>query len=430
MRTVEAPGGPLTLRMRSLDVSGNVRTTDTHRVAAVMTGTGETLTYGALEERSLRLAHQLRDLGFRRGDVIALLADNSPRVFEIYWAAQRIGLYVTAVNHRLGPEEIRYIVEDCEARAVFVSGALTAAAEALNGTAGVVWRGGRRRRARRVRDYGPRSRRRGPPRSAISRVVATCCTRRARPGGPKGIDPAAGRPVDEPGDAMVGLFGPRFGFDERTVYLSPAPLYHAAPLRICATVQALGGTVVVMERFDAEAALAPSSTTASPTASGSRRCSSGCSSSTSGADALRPLQPADRRPRRRALPGGGQAADDRLVGADPPRVLLRRPRATAATMIDTEEWSRHPGSVGRAVLGTIHICGEDGERVAGRGDRHRVLRARRPRPSPTTTTPRRPRQAQHPAHRPGRRSATSATSTRTATSTSPTARRSRSSPAG
>src|SRR5260370_33971769 len=115
---------------------GTYARTDPDRVAVVMTGTGETLTFGELEERSLRLAHRLRDLGFRRGDVIAVLSDNTPRVFEIYWAAQRTGLYVTSINHRLGPEEIRYIVEDCEAGAVFVSAPVSGAVEALNGAAG------------------------------------------------------------------------------------------------------------------------------------------------------------------------------------------------------------------------------------------------------------------------------------------------------
>src|SRR3712207_7834806 len=76
-------------------------------------------------------------------------------------------------------------------------------------------------------------------------------------GRPKGIKPPLpDRQIDEPGDTMIAAFGTRFGFDDQTVYLSPAPLYHAAPLRTCATVQALGGTAVVMDRFDAEEALA------------------------------------------------------------------------------------------------------------------------------------------------------------------------------
>ena len=49
--------------------------------------------------------------------------------------------------------------------------------------------------------------------------------------------------------------GPRYGFREGMVYLTPAPLYHAAPLRVSLAVQSLGGTVVVMERFDPSRAL-------------------------------------------------------------------------------------------------------------------------------------------------------------------------------
>src|SRR5260370_41878629 len=115
---------------------GTYARTDPDRVAAVMTGTGETLTFGELEERSLRLAHRLRDLGFRRGDVIAVLSDNTPRLFEIYWAAQRTGLYVTSINHPPGPEEHRYIVEDCEAPAVFVRAAGGGAGAAADAAAG------------------------------------------------------------------------------------------------------------------------------------------------------------------------------------------------------------------------------------------------------------------------------------------------------
>ena len=100
-------------------------------------------------------------------------------------------------------------------------------------------------------------------------------------GRPKGIKPPLPeRRVDEPGDAMVALFSPRLGFDERTVYLSPAPLYHAAPLRTCATVQALGGTVVVIERFDAEAALAAVEHHRATHSQWVPTMSSGCSSST------------------------------------------------------------------------------------------------------------------------------------------------------
>ena len=74
------------------------------RIAAVMTGTGETLSYGDLDRRSVQLANVLHDAGLRSGDAVALLTENSLRAFEVYWAAMRSGLYITAVNHRLKPD--------------------------------------------------------------------------------------------------------------------------------------------------------------------------------------------------------------------------------------------------------------------------------------------------------------------------------------
>ena len=108
------------------------------RVAAVMTGTGETLSYGDLERRSVQLAHVLYEAGLRSGDVVALLTENNLRAFEVYWAALRSGLYITAVNNRLKPGEVAYIVSDSGATALIVSAGLAATAEAITGlTAGV-----------------------------------------------------------------------------------------------------------------------------------------------------------------------------------------------------------------------------------------------------------------------------------------------------
>ena len=91
--------------------------------ALVMAGSGRTLTYGQLDERSIRLARHLHDAGLRRGDVVALLSDNTPETYEVYWAALRSGLYITAVNHNLSADEASYIVRDCGARALVVSAA-------------------------------------------------------------------------------------------------------------------------------------------------------------------------------------------------------------------------------------------------------------------------------------------------------------------
>src|SRR5699024_4235474 len=93
--------------------------------AMIRPATGEQITYAQLESRSAQLAHLLvDDWGLRRGDTIAVISDNTLEMVEIYWAALRSGLYISAVNHHLTPEESTYIVNDCGARALFVSAAV------------------------------------------------------------------------------------------------------------------------------------------------------------------------------------------------------------------------------------------------------------------------------------------------------------------
>ena len=92
------------------------------KIAYQMAGSGEAITYGQLEERSNRGAHLFRSLGLKAGDHIALLVENRLAFMEICWAAQRSGLYFTAISLYLTPEEIAYIVNDCGARVVITSG--------------------------------------------------------------------------------------------------------------------------------------------------------------------------------------------------------------------------------------------------------------------------------------------------------------------
>lgn len=91
------------------------------RPAVVLAGSGHTVTYGQLDDNSARLASALRGLGLRPGDMIVLVSDNSAEAFEIYWAAIRSGLYITAVNWHLAPEEAAYIVRDSGALVVISS---------------------------------------------------------------------------------------------------------------------------------------------------------------------------------------------------------------------------------------------------------------------------------------------------------------------
>jgi acyl-CoA synthetase (AMP-forming)/AMP-acid ligase II len=97
--------------------------------AVVMAGSGRTVTYGELDENSAQLAAAFHDLGLRRGDVIAMLTDNVPEAFEIYWAAMRSGLYITAVNWHLAADEAAHILTDCGAKVVIASAGVRDLAE-------------------------------------------------------------------------------------------------------------------------------------------------------------------------------------------------------------------------------------------------------------------------------------------------------------
>ena len=93
------------------------------RVAYTMAGSGIDVTWKELEDASNRGAQLFRSLGLRRGDHIAILLENHPDFFKIAWAAQRSGLYYTPISWRLQPQEVEYIVNNCEARVFITSNA-------------------------------------------------------------------------------------------------------------------------------------------------------------------------------------------------------------------------------------------------------------------------------------------------------------------
>jgi fatty-acyl-CoA synthase len=341
---------------------GTFAATTPDKPAVVMAGSGASLTYRELEEGSARLARFLVDHGLRRGDGIALLADNAPRVYEVYWAAQRAGLYITVVNRHLAPAEVAYIVNDCGARVFVASAALGDLAAAVAPLAPDV----------EVRlAYGGAVDGFDDYDTALDGISSAPLPDQPRgadmlyssgtTGRPKGIRPALPeRQIDEPGDTYVSVFGAAYGFDSDTVYLSPAPLYHAAPLRFSATVQAVGGTVVVMERFDPEGAL---------TAVQRFRATHSQWVPTMFVRMLK--LPAEVRERydvsslRVAIHAAAPCPVDvkrAMIDWWGP-VLYEYYAATEGvgiTFIDTPQWLAHPGSVGRGgVLGDIRICDDD-----------------------------------------------------------------------
>jgi acyl-CoA synthetase (AMP-forming)/AMP-acid ligase II len=229
---------------------------DPDKLAIIMAPSGASLTYAELTERSDRAAQLFRSLGLRPGDNIAICVENHPRYFEICWAAHNAGLYYTPISTRLKPNEVEYIVRDCNARVLVMSQALASLAGALP--------------ADLVRNLhcfmlDGESETFGSYEAAIAEYPAQPLSENVQglamvyssgtTGLPKGIKPPMlGLPVDQPGPLQQKLIE-LYGFDRNTVYLSTAPLYHTAPLKFNMTVLQAGGTTVILEKFEPELAL-------------------------------------------------------------------------------------------------------------------------------------------------------------------------------
>jgi long-chain acyl-CoA synthetase len=334
------------------------------RPAVVMAGSGRVVTYTDLDERSARLASALHDLGLRKGDVIAMLTDNAPEAFEIYWAALRSGLYITAVNWHLAADEAAYIVADSNAKVVIASAGVGDLAEQVTKLVPDVKHlfafggsvEGYQEYAALLAAAGPRLTHQ--PRG--SEMLYSSGTT----GRPKGIKPRLlPIQVDEPGDPLIALLSKAFKITADDVYLSSAPIYHMAPLKWCATVQALGGTVVVMERFDAAKALSAieqyrvSVTQMVPTMfirmlqlPDDIRTAHDISSLRLAVHAAAPCPP--------------DVKDAMIAWWGP--ILVEYYGATEGhgmTLVTTPEWRNKRGSVGKAALGILHICDDDGNEL-------------------------------------------------------------------
>ncbi|MBW1711359.1 MAG: AMP-binding protein [Deltaproteobacteria bacterium] len=220
--------------------------------AYVLAQTGEAVTFKELDERANRLAHLFRGAGLGVGDHIAILMENNAHYFVAALAAQRSGLYYTAISTHLTTNEVEYIVNDCEAKLFFTSYAMKDLARVLlDKTPNVETRlmangaiAGYESFEQRAAEY------------PITPIADECQGRdmlysSGTTGRPKGIvPPDLGQPLEEGNEELL-VYGNLYGLDQNTVYLSPAPLYHAAPLRFCMIMMRFGGTVAVMEKFDA-----------------------------------------------------------------------------------------------------------------------------------------------------------------------------------
>ncbi|MEU1984840.1 acyl-CoA synthetase [Nocardia sp. NPDC019395] len=368
--------------------------------AVILAESGETLTYRDLEDNSVRLARYLHEAGSRTGDHIALLSGNDPKMYEVYWAALRSGLYITAVNRHLSPSEISYIVNDCGARALIVSADLRDTAQKIvEETPGVETRLAFGGEVDGYRSYEQALAGSSPEPLADQPRGADMLYSSGTTGRPKGIKhPLPDRQVgDPPGDTYTAVFGPLYGFDTETVYLSPAPLYHAAPLRFGGVVHALGGTLVVMERFDAEQALA---------AIERYRVTHSQWVPTMFVRMLKLDEAVRSRYDVSSLKVAVHAAAPCPVEVKQAMIDWWGPvlyeyyastEGNGATFIDSEQWLRKPGSVGPAGMGAVRICGEDGAELPV-GEVGTIYFEREEVPFAYHNDPAKTEQAIHPGH--------------------------------
>ena len=371
--------------------------TSPDRPAVVMASTGAVTTYGELDERSAALAGALHDLGLRKGDVVAMLADNAAECFVVYWACLRSGLYITPVNRNLASDEVAYIVSDSGAKALIVSAGVAAlAAETLpkvDGLAAYAF-GGAVDGYRSYEDLlaGTTTRLSDQPRGS-DMMYSSGTT-----GRPKGVKQSMlPIQVDQPGDPIAGLLGGPFKVGPEDVYLQPAPIYHAAPLKWSGAVHSLGGTVVMLDKFDAEAALAAIETY-------KVTCAQFVPTMF-----VRMLQlPDDVRKKydvsslRLAVHAAAPCPPDvkqAMIDWWGPIVFeyYGSTEQNGITFISSPEWLTKRGSVGKAMIGITHVCDDAGNELPA-GEVGTVYFERETRPFEYHNDPDKTREATHPQH--------------------------------
>ena len=380
---------------------GTFASTTPDKPAVIMAGSGEQLTYAELEARSAQLAQLFAAAGLQRGDHVSIFMENNIRFFECFWAAMRSGLYFTTINRYLQPEETAYILEDSGAKALLTSAAmaelitpvpaLAPDVEILLAVDGPVE--GFSRYEDEVAAY-PAERLPAQPRGE------TMLYSSGTTGRPKGIKrPLLDAEIDDP-EAMAGtamLLAGLFAVDAEAVYLSPAPLYHSAPLGFTTGVQSMGGTVVVMERFDPALALEYLDTyriTHSqwvPTMFS--RMLKLPAEQRDGHDwsahkyAIHAAAPCPVEVKKQMFDLWGPIIYEYYAGTEVNGFVFCPPDA----------WLAHPGTVGQAILGTIHICDELGNELPN-GEPGTIYFERDEVPFEYHNDEEKTRNSQHPEH--------------------------------
>lgn len=336
-----------------------------HKPAIVMGHSGEMVTYGELDARSNQAAQLFRSLGLKKGDHIGLMLENCHQFLEIAWGAQRAGLIYTPISTHLKRDETAYILENCGARMFIVSHGLREVAhQVLAGGGHEVehfymvdgiaegfesWDDSAALQPEeRIDDEA----------NGVPMVYSSGTT-----GKPKGVFlPPQSDDVNTP-HFLANTLGAIFGFGPETVYLSTAPLYHAAPLHYTMMSLYQGATVVVMEKFEAELALRlieEHRVTHSqwvpimfirllklPEEVRQRYDLSSLQF------AIHAAAPCPVEVKEQMIAWWGEIIVEYYAASE----------GVGATIIDSKNWLTHKGSVGPAMSGTIHILDDEGNEL-------------------------------------------------------------------
>ena len=328
-------------------------------LAGVMTDSGATLSYAELDRRSIQFANLLRARGLTPGDRVAILLENRLAWFVAMWGVRRAEMLFVPVNWHLQPAEIRYVVDNSDARAIVTSAALAGvAAAAIGGLAAVTTRlsiGG----GDGFEDFATAIAAHSATAPADERDGGSMPYSSGTTGQPKGILRAlTGDPFGTP-NSLERLATDLYGFGADTVYLTPAPLYHSSPVGFTGAVLNTGGTNLVMPRFDAEAALAaierhrvthvqfvPTHLVRLLRLPDAVKARHDLSSLQVVIHAAAPCAP---EVKRAAIDWFGPIVHEYYAGSE----------RCGMTAIDTPGWLAHPGSVGRSRTSPLHILDPD-----------------------------------------------------------------------
>jgi acyl-CoA synthetase (AMP-forming)/AMP-acid ligase II len=332
--------------------------------AIVMAESGEVVTYAELDAIANRLSRLFRAAGLRPGDHMAFCMENRPEYLPVMWGAHYAGLYYTAVSSRLTAEELGYIISDSGSRAFITSPyKAEAVAELDDVLAGLDLRlclGGELPGFDSFEDAIA-----GQPNEPLAERVESMpmLYSSGTTGRPKGVKPGfEAKPLGS-GEPLMALLVGLFGASDSSVYLSPAPLYHSAPLRYCTQFLRVGATVIVMEHFDAEQALksieqhrvthsqwVPTMFVRMLRLSEETRARYDVSSLECAVHAAAPCPVGVKR---QMLDWWGEIIHEYYAGTEGNGFVYCPPAA----------WLAHPGSVGQPLNCTIHIVDDDGKEL-------------------------------------------------------------------